>query len=75
MDEVVNMLRNGVVELCFVKKDGSVRVMRATLNAALFTYEHKGRERNNANVTCVWDMDKQAWRSFRNESLLSWEQE
>ena len=28
---------------------------------------------HNPNVCAVWDLEKEAWRSFRYDSVLSWE--
>ncbi len=67
------MLKQGVVHVRFMKKDGSERLMRATLDTARFSYEHKGTgAKRSDEVTTMWDVDAGAWRSMRNENLLGW---
>lgn len=76
MQELLDMLHKSVVIVCFVKRDGTVRTMRATLNNALFNYTYKNTQaaKHSANTTAMWDMDKQAWRSMRNDCLLCYKQ-
>jgi hypothetical protein len=70
--ELRTALAKGVVRVTFNKTDGTRRDMRATTNENLFTYTAAGKGRPaNPNVVVMWDMDKGAFRSMRNESLIS----
>lgn len=75
MTELHNMLKTGPVQLSFVKRDGTIRTMRATLDHSLFSYEYRGSDaKRNDGVTVLWDLDKGEWRSMRNDSLISYAQ-
>lgn len=65
-------LRAGATRFTFQKQDGEVREAYGTLNPALFQYETKGSGRAE-NLTAIkyFDLDKQAWRSFRAERILN----
>lgn len=65
-------LRAGATRFTFQKTDGEVREAYGTLNSTLFQYEHKGTERNESPTAIKYfDLDKNAWRSFRAERILS----
>lgn len=59
----------------FVKADGEFRSMKCTLNESLgakYTVnENKDRptKKPNLEVCAVWDMNQNAWRSFRWDRL------
>jgi len=67
-------LRNGTVEVVFTKKDGTERTMKCTLKEGVAIPHEKTTERtkeaNDANLA-VWDVEKNAWRSFRLDSIKS----
>lgn len=65
------VLRAGATRFTFQKQDGEVREAYGTLNPNLFKYEMKGSDRAE-NLTAIkyFDLDKQAWRSFRAERIL-----
>jgi hypothetical protein len=69
-DEIVNVLKNGIATVVFTKVDGSTRTMNCTLNARYLPEqkETEGKGKSNASVS-VWDTDKNAWRSFRVDSV------
>ena len=77
-DEMLDMLREGVVSLSFEKvKDGLVREMKATLNMSSIP-EEKMPKSGSVDQTVggdatlrVFDTDIQEWRSFRIDKLLS----
>jgi hypothetical protein len=67
-----------VVQVQFLKSDGSVRIMQATLREAHLptqsvTASHATPRVSSPHVCRVWDLDKQAWRSFRMDSIQSWQ--
>jgi hypothetical protein len=64
------MLETGIVSLRFRKRDGSIRDMRATLVPDLIGIATYSIARGPEHVQCVWDVDKDEWRSFRWDSLL-----
>lgn len=64
-------LRAGATRFTFQKQDGEVREALGTLNNSLFQYEHKGTDRAECpTVVKYFDLDKNAWRSFRAERIL-----
>ena len=76
--EIVNTLCEGVVNLSFTKvKDGAVREMRATLVSDQIPADKMPKTDANANTeknqlaVRVFDLDLQDWRSFRVDSLLT----
>ena len=73
-DEQVNLtelLRSGIVEVTFTKVDGTERVMRCTLQQQYLpeSIEKEGVKVRNPDVQSVWDIDINAWRSFRFDSV------
>ena len=67
-----SLLKTSNVTLTFTKKDGSERVMNATLKEEIIPkYEKKtDREKTPSIETMsVFDIDKNEWRSFRLDSL------
>ena len=76
MDGLHSALHKGKVEVKFTKvSDGSERIMECTLYEHMIPRAAEGQESKRApaeGITCVWDLDKAAWRSFRNDSVISW---
>lgn len=67
-------LTDGVVVVTFLKKDGTERKMSCTLNSNLVVLQERktDREITPSLETCkVFDLEKQEWRSFRYDSILS----
>ena len=76
------LLNTGVTTVTFVKSDGSLREMQATLDpvhvpesaykvmspGTLTENNKKPREENN-DVCKVWDTEAAAWRSFRYDRI------
>lgn len=76
--EIVDTLREGVVNLSFTKvKDGEVREMKATLLQDMIPEAKMPKTDANANTeknqlaVRVFDLDLEDWRSFRVDSLLT----
>jgi hypothetical protein len=72
--KVLELLHNETVDLEFIKKDGSVRVMTATLRAdklpaQVDLEEAVQKKAQNPDVMAVFDLINQGWRSFRWDSL------
>ena len=71
-------LNQGICEVTFTKKNGEERVMPCTLMFSSIPEEHhpKGTgsgQHNSQESIAVWCMDKEAWRSFRVESVKRFE--
>ena len=76
---IKDVLNTGVTTIEFVKNDGTVRVMKATLDStyivtptapAVAVAESKQREvKKNDEVCKVWDAEAEAWRSFRYDRI------
>lgn len=67
------MLRAGPADITFIKKDGTERVMKCTLQEDVAvphikTTDRKSRE-ESTEVLPVWDIEKGAWRSFRLDTI------
>ena len=68
-DWVRGVLKERAVTVDFEKATGEHRSMKCTLNQDLGTKytmtENKNPRKPNPDVCVVWDMNQQAWRSFR----------
>lgn len=67
-----------IVLVEFIKADGTVRRMRCTTDEELIPQKEdtKGQtqtktRRRSEDVMVVWDLEKEGWRSFRFDSVLS----
>lgn len=73
--ELLNKLRAGPTYVKFIKNDGEIREMNYTLNESFLPPRQEDNltqtKRENPNVQSVWDIDKQAWRSFRWDRLVN----
>lgn len=72
-DELLDMLKSGIVDIEFRKADGSLRPMLATQNAdhmpdSAIGYDGN-RDNNHPDRVNVWDVRAQGWRSFKFSSL------
>lgn len=68
-------LRESILNVQFVKKDGTERRMRCTLKADLLPAqtdieEAVQKKTPNPDILAVWDLEKEAWRSFRYDSII-----
>lgn len=76
--ELKEKLSQSVAKVIFNKSDGTLREMRCTLMSEFLpakkelTEEVKPRKQND-DVVAVWDLDKESWRSFRLDSIVSFE--
>lgn len=66
-----SMLKTGVVNFTFEKKDGTHRSASGTLNETLFEYSFKGGKSASPDMITYWDTEKNAWRSFHEYQLIS----
>ncbi len=73
-ESIRSLLQHNVLKVEFTKTDGSVREMVCTLQESfVWPYEKKTDKvkPENNDVIAVWELDKQAWRSFRIDSIIS----
>lgn len=64
------LLQSEKVEITFVKKDGSERVMNCTLKDIPADKAPKGSgKKESDDAIAVFDLDKNEWRSFRFDSV------
>lgn len=68
-------LHEGIVNVTFIKKDGTERKMRCTLKADLLPAqtdleESVQKKAPNPEVLAVFDVEKDGWRSFRYDSII-----
>jgi len=73
-------LHAGVCNFTFTKKDNTERKMRGTLmDSFLPKVEGDGKVTSSKpfteEVVTVWDIEAEAWRAFRTDSLLTFEVE
>lgn len=83
-DWVRRLLQTTTVEVEFVKSDGTLRVMRCTLNPehlptspvnvpepvdGIVKESRSARKQPDPHSIRVFDLDQQAWRSFRFDRL------
>ena len=79
-DELMTLLKENVVVVKFTKKDGTERTMKATLQEDIIPQatkedplsQKKIRAINEEVIPC-WDTEKEGWRSFRIDSVVSFE--
>lgn len=74
-DDVKLWLSDSTAIVTFEKTDGTLREMNATLQSSYLPEvkekSTKKPRKENPNVVAVWDVDKDAWRSFRVNSIKS----
>ncbi len=65
-------LHEGIVNVTFIKKDGTERKMRCTLKTDLLPHKEDTLKpiHSNPDVQAVWDLDTEGWRSFRYDSII-----
>jgi hypothetical protein len=79
-DYLKQALLSDVVEVLFVKKDGTERRMVCTLKPDLLPAqtdleEAVQKKTPNPDVLAVWDLENQGWRSFRYDSVIGFTKE
>lgn len=71
---IFHMLESGIVNVKFTKTNGTEREMKCTLLKEIVKPHEKKTDREkkiNENIISVWDIDKEGWRSFRYDSIIS----
>ena len=71
-ESIRSLLKNDVLEVVFIKTDGSVREMKCTLQEKFVEAYDKKTDKvkpESDNVISVWDLDNNGWRSFKLDSI------
>ena len=73
-EDISLLARNNIIQVVFTKADGSERLMTCTLMDEHIPSQARQTESTetkkiNTEVLPVWDMEKEAWRSFRIDSI------
>ena len=68
------VLQNEGAIITFTKKDGTERILKATLNPSVIPEEHtpKGtgiEKKKSEESIAVFDIENNGWRSFRYDSI------
>lgn len=67
---LVEGLKRNVIKVTFTKVNGDERIMNCTLHDSVLPESNgKSKKKENLEVLSVWDIDKDAWRSFRIDSV------
>ena len=67
-NELIHNLKGGNVQVTFKRVDGDMRKMICTLQEDVIP-KTTGKKKENKDVLAVWDLGKNAWRSFRLDSI------
>lgn len=74
VEDLKQMLHEGIVNFEFIKKDGSVRQAKGTLLAEYLPAKKADADesprKHNENVVVYFDLEKKAFRSFVKESFV-----
>ena len=74
-EQLKNLLKENVLSVTFLKKDGSERTMLCTLKPDLFPVqeatETTKERKENLDVLQVYDTENNGWRSFRLDSIIT----
>ena len=68
-EDLISILQNSVAIVTFVKKNGELRKMKCTLKEEVLPDLVGTTRKRNYDVLPVWDLEKNAWRSFRLDSI------
>jgi len=75
-EKLKQLLQKNVLEIKFKKIDGSERIMNCSLIQEIIPISEnktpKKAKPENENVLAVWDLEKDAFRSFRVDSLIGY---
>lgn len=68
-------LHEGIVNFTYIKKDGSTREAKGTLQQKFITVSSSITNTRSKpdNIIAYWDLDKNGWRSFITDNLQKFE--
>lgn len=74
-EDFKNNLRSKIGTVTFTKQNGEERIMRCTLQENMLPVqtdlEVAVQKKGPTDSLAVWDLEKNAWRSFRYDSVIS----
>ncbi len=74
-EDLKNNLRAKIGTVTFTKQNGDERIMRCTLQESVLPtqtdLEESIQKKGPTDSLAVWDLEKNAWRSFRYDSVIS----
>jgi hypothetical protein len=76
INKLKELLKNGIAEFDFEKKDGTIRHAKGTTNFDVCKEssenfaEPKGVKTKNPDFINYWDIEKESWRSFNSNQLI-----
>ncbi len=75
--QLKDLLKKKIVSVTFLKTDKTERKMLCTLKEEILpvveSKEPKRTKKDNDNVLAVWDLEKEAFRSFRVDSVTDYQ--
>jgi hypothetical protein len=74
IDELREILKTELVTVVFTKKDGSKREMHCTMISEylpVIELNPNIKYGPSPTIVTVWDLEQNAWRSFKFDSILS----
>lgn len=74
LNTLIEKMKNGVADFKFLKKDGTIRIARGTLNPDLLPEREDVSEtsrKKNDSIQSFYDLDKKEWRCFIKDYLIS----
>jgi len=77
--QILTGLHSGIITVVFTKVDGTERTMKCTLNREYLPeqtdiQEHETKSKTKPDTSiAVWDVEKEAWRSFRWDSIKGYQ--
>lgn len=74
MKELSDLLRENILTVKFKKINGDERILKCTLKAD-YIPESSSEKTKKANdkIYSVWSIDDNGWRSFRKDSVISYD--
>ncbi len=69
---IVQKLQEGILEVTFTKVNGEERVLTCSLMQNLLPVPNEidNIREGNPSIISVWDLEKDAWRAFRLDSVI-----
>jgi hypothetical protein len=73
-EELIELLRENIVNLKFKKINGDERVMNCTLSSEYIPEaKTESKKKPNSDIVSIWSVDDNGWRSFRKDSVITYE--
>nr|QMP83745.1 MAG: hypothetical protein [Caudoviricetes sp.] len=73
-ENLIELLRENIVNLKFKKINGDERVMNCTLSSEYIPEtKTESKKKPNSDIVSIWSVDDNGWRSFRKDSVINYE--